>query len=272
MNTPRHARLCAILLVFISSTSIAEKAITEFSVAAVKTELDKAAVGYAIRHKPGDDIYLASRNGFVDATPDIEIRTGGDDTFDGITAKLMGHNTFMSEVPFGDGTRTCSECRFHVMPFGVGIETDRNLENVSLLGEVGYFAVGRARAGKPRYGLNGPRAGIFLQAGYKFDSEDGTADVGGAADESDEEPDSELLRVKADVRGTFGNPDSYFTFIPAARVWYDLANSETYYSIEAAVRLHVLEGKPFEFKYEKGSGAPNFNDGEQFSAGLVISF
>jgi len=249
------------------------KSITEISIAAVRTELEKEAVAYVIKHMPKNDIYRSDSLGFTDLSPNIELQTGGDDSFNGLIAKLQGHKTIMKEVDDPNtGKRTCSECMFSVIPFAVGVETDRNIEDVNLLGEVGYFPVGKSRNGKPRYGLNGPRIGIFLQAGYKFKTDERTVEAGGATDESEEEPDSELIRTKIDIRGKFGNDSNLFNFIPGIRGWYDFVNSEIYYKLEAAFRLNIVENIPFEFKYENGSGAPNFNEGEQFSAGIAMTF
>ena len=62
------------------------------------------------------------------------------------------------------------------------------------------------------------------------------------------------------------------SFIGAATVWYDIANSVFYHRLVATLRLTVIENRHFDFTYEKGSGAPNFNEGSQFSANLAVTF
>jgi hypothetical protein len=51
-------------------------------------------------------------------------------------------------------------------------------------------------------------------------------------------------------------------------------NSEIYYTLEAKVRFYLSQQKDkfFDFEYQKGSGAPNFNQGDQFGIGLTVTF
>ncbi|MBT8150513.1 MAG: hypothetical protein KJO62_03855 [Gammaproteobacteria bacterium] len=134
----RPATFGIFLLATLSCALNAKESITEISIGAIRTELEREAVGYAIKHRPTNDIYLASSSGFTDATPIIEILTGGEDSFDGLIAKLQGHRSFLPQNFYANegNVGSCSECAFHVVPFAIGIETDRNLENVALLGEV----------------------------------------------------------------------------------------------------------------------------------------
>lgn len=270
------APIVALLLLTTSQHVISTEtgSVTEISFGAVKTELEKSAVAYVIKHSPKDDIYVADKTSFIDMSPIIEIQTGGDDSFNGLVAKLQGHKVLTKSIDDPRlGSITCAECSFHVIPFAIGMETDANMENISLLGEIGYFPVGRQNSeGKPRFGLSGPRIGFFLQAGYKFNNKEGSVGSGGADDESSEEPDSNLARAKVDIRGKFGGKTNFFNLIPNVRGWYDFINSETYYKAEAIVRLNITNDKSFDLKYEKGSGAPNFNKGEQFTAGLTMTF
>ena len=54
--------------------------------------------------------------------------------------------------------------------------------------------------------------------------------------------------------------------------WYDIANGKTYYRVTAACRVRIAKDRHFAFACEKGSGAPNFNKGNQFSANITVTF
>ena len=60
----------------------------------------------------------------------------------------------------------------------------------------------------------------------------------------------------------------------SADAWYDILNSEIYYRLEGTVRFFLSANKDkfFSLNYQKGSGAPNFNQGEQFGMGLTVTF
>jgi hypothetical protein len=220
-----------------------------------------------------DGLYFDDKIKLNKLTPTVDILSGGDDAFQSVIVKFNGHKVFMSQIYDTDiaGKRSCSECWFHVIPFSLGFETDRNIENLNAIAEAGYFPVGEAWEGKSRFGLSGTRIGLFLQGGYKIDIDETTAATGGSADESKEDPDDEIFRIKAEANTILGDSDDLVNFIPALHGWYDISNSETYYSIEAVVRFNIIN-RHFDVRYEKGSGAPNFNEGRQISAGMTMSF
>jgi hypothetical protein len=58
-----------------------------------------------------------------------------------------------------------------------------------------------------------------------------------------------------------------------ADCWYDFLNGEVYYTIQGKLRFYLTQNKDkfFDFKYQKGSGAPNFNQGDQFGMGLTVT-
>ncbi|MCZ4222641.1 hypothetical protein [Pedobacter rhodius] len=57
-------------------------------------------------------------------------------------------------------------------------------------------------------------------------------------------------------------------------VWYDFLNGQVYYTVQGKLRFYLTQNKDkfFEFKYQKGSGAPNFNQGDQYGLALTITF
>lgn len=123
--------------------------------------------------------------------------------------------------------------------------------------------------------------GIFLQGGYKFDIDTDSTQripIGGEVDESKEKTDNAIFRAKGsfgiDTKSLFEISGIGIGLIGNIDTWYDFLNSEIYYSINGKLRFYLTESKDkyFDFKYQKGSGAPNFNQGDQFGMGLMVTF
>ncbi len=263
--------------------------LSELSLGLVQTELEKSAINFAFDHIPwfgkdssltilGDN-WMFARLGY-----ELSIKQGGNDAFDSIVGSskwftIIGKNPDIT----GDS--------FFLVPFGGGFEADRNADNVAIIGEIGLVPVWRlkqqAGVDKPtHYGYGTNRAGIFIQTGYKTtsDSDDMPAMSVGGDDSDNKEDEGELLRFKLDVRHQFnilGYSNDTIIFLPNAKAWYDVINDEIYYHAEAKIKIKLPEWpilseitgkKSLDFSYEKGSGAPNFNEGDQFSANLSIQF
>lgn len=175
----------------------------------------------------------------------------------------------------------------HVLPFFVGIESDRDFDKPVALVEFGWTPLGPRRLidsdnldHSERFGIDPYRAfGLFIQCGYKLkDQEDINAvgamysTEGGDTDQSEEKPGEAITRFKAELVYGFELAER-ISFIPSMTGWYDIMNSEVYYRIECLVRVAIIQDKySLDFRYEKGSGAPNFNKGNQFSTGITIVF
>ncbi len=181
---------------------------------------------------------------------------------------------------------------FHAIPLSFGFETDSEADNIAALVEVGYVPFGpisrlkgfRFEERGYRLGVN-PQVGVFLQAGYKFELDDTPEDrEGGEIDESEEDPDSALFRVKGELLFETELTNLSIGFIGAgeegipvsARVelkgWYDIANGDFYDREVFALVLKLNDNTQLDFRFEHGSGAPNFNEGDQFGTNLTIKF
>ena len=138
----------------------------------------------------------------------------------------------------------------------------------------------------PRAIGNNLLIGGYLQAGYKFSTDDNpnaaNEKTGGAKDESEEDTDDALARVKleasldldlGDLSGV-GFAALPIRFLPTAKIWYDVVNSEFYHSIGAILRfkLDEKEGTFFDITIQDGAGAPTFNEGSQFGGRLTVRF
>jgi hypothetical protein len=250
------------------------------SLGTVRTELEQIALRVAIRYAKafsGADVLLASSNAALYFTPEFNLEGGDEDAFSSVIAKLAG-SLLLFSVTEVDEVRTPNTAFFHTVPFSVGIETSNRFDNINLLGEVGY--VPWFQGSVPPM-LKTLRLGVFIQGGYKADVQDVPLDPdanrGGNADESSEEPAAGLLRFKG--RGAFSPKVTIDRKTGmglgadlAGDIWYDVLNSEIYFAVKATLRILISDDRSFDFSYQKGSGAPNFNEGDQFSASLTIVF
>ena len=60
--------------------------------------------------------------------------------------------------------------------------------------------------------------------------------------------------------------------IGRGNVWMDFLNAAEYYRLEGTLRIPLADDKFFDLNWERGSGAPNFNKGDQWSANLTVTF
>ncbi|GAA4736562.1 hypothetical protein [Flavisolibacter ginsenosidimutans] len=248
----------------------------------IKTDLKKTALGFAINYLKqynGLEGQINNAKGFFSFSPEVTALMGTEDAFSQINIKLSGFFLKAKTTQVAGLTTLDSRKTMHLFPLSVGAETDGGFSFLNTLFEGGYV---------PYYQANGNTSvnaffkntsvGIFLQAGYKskLDSTIKTQ-IGGKTDQSSESLNSGLFRAKLDLsidtKNFFKNPNNVgFGIVGKANYWYDFLNAKFYTRLEGRVRLYLAQNKSFDFIYEKGSGAPNFNTGEQFGAGLSISF
>lgn len=248
----------------------------------VRTNAEAAAMRIAIEYAEslGDVFRVRSREGgvrIVDFSPVVTLETGEADAFNRVIAKIHGNVIWVPDTTIAGVRTPCGTCFFHVVTVAGGIEADRAFDDVNVLLEGGWVPWYQNLPGARRGVLGQSTFGVFLQAGYKADLPDPAPDTLGVPDASEEAPGSALFRLKADLALTrpialveFGR--SGLAFLGRATGWLDLANGAAYHRVEAGLRLKLGEGESLDFVYQDGSGAPNFNPGEQFSASLVITF
>jgi len=263
-----------------------EKAV-QVEIGAIKTELKQNAINLGLKYiKSADslfkiqDVFFAQGNSLFQLTPQFNIKTGSGDAFSSITAKLAGiFMTFRDTTIAGQLTPNTAR-GFQTFPLSAGLETNNKFNTINGIVEVGwvpwYQTAGNNRTPKI---LKHTKLGLFMQAGYKFSIDStGNSAVGGETDQSKEKPDNAILRTKGSLGidtqtlfeisvvgvGLAGNADG----------WYDFLNGQIYYSVQGRLRFYLSQNKDkfFDFNYQKGSGAPNFNTGDQFGMGLTVTF
>lgn len=257
-----------LLLIFVTGVNAQN---SQLSIGGVNTELGKGAVELGLSILPDINrlsTFSARNNSTFSTTPDIQIQVGDEDAFSSIALKyealFMKFNmTTVAGVQTPDLSRT-----FHVFSVALGTEADQSLETFNGLIELGYMPWYQNSA---KGILSKTKFGVFLQGGNKFSQ---SVQDGGKSDESKENVDSGILRLK-----------SSFHFSPQIRVlskfnispngethaWFDALNGQIYYKLKGAINFNFMDFT-WEWKYEKGSGAPNFNQGEQFGTSLSIRF
>lgn len=272
--------LCGLLSIALISIAQSDLSI---DISTIKTQAKNNAIGLGINYlKQYNNLDFQSngKRGFINITPEIITQAGTNDAFSQLQLKLSGYffkakTTTVAGLETFDRTKT-----YHIFPLAIGLESNSEFSFVNTIFEAGYipFYQGEKNTSVSDF-VKFTKLGLFFQAGYKgmLDTANAIFKIGGNTDESKEAINKTILRFK----GTFSlDSKNFFTnkekpgigLIGNATYWYDFINKQIYYRVEGKIRLYLSPNRFFDLKYEKGSGAPNFNQGEQFSTGLSINF
>jgi len=266
---------------------LAQEKPLQLSLGTVKTELKQNAIDFGIKYLQSydslfqqQDILLTGEKSLFQLTPEFNVQSGTADAFSAINLKLSGLFMKFQTTEVAGLTTPCTNCYMHLIPVSFGVETNNTFSVVNGIFEVGYVPWYQSpmMTSVPDW-LKHTKAGIFLQAGYKFGNDTTNTDLqGGQADESMETIDDGIFRIKGsfaiDTKSLINISGVGVGLWGSADAWYDILNSEIYYRLEGTVRFFLSANKDkfFSLNYQKGSGAPNFNQGEQFGMGLTVTF
>jgi hypothetical protein len=276
------ARGCAIALLALWSASQPARAqmgdgTTGFSIGAARTLAEQTAVRFAvdlIKQINLQEVQIDRPSWLLFFTPEVNLETGAG-TFSAITAKVIGTFIAFDTVVIAGGIVTPDSRFYHMVPISAGLEANRSFNSTNGIAEIGWIPWFQGLA--PGI-LKSARAGVFLQAGYKFNRDTTSTDAGSdpaqPVDDSEELAEDGLLRIKASIRWnpTINLPESNMTLQTAADAWYDLAHGEPYYRVEGTLRVRLFQNNFLDLKWERGAGAPTFTQGDQFSANLTVLF
>jgi hypothetical protein len=277
-----------VLFCFISYAQIEPQSkSTLVDIAAIKTELKQNAISLGLKYMRSmdsmfkvQDILMAQKNSLFQLTPQFNVQTGTQDAFSSITAKLTGIFVTFKDTSIGGIITPNSSRGFQTFPFSAGLETNNKFNIINGVLEAGWVPWYQTEMNRrtPEV-LKHTRFGIFLQGGYKFSVDTtGKTSAGGEVDQSSEKPDKALFRAKGslaiDTKSILKMSGVSVGLVGNADAWYDMMNKQTYYSVQAKIRFYLSEHKDkyYDLKYQKGSGAPNFNKGDQFGIGLTMMF
>ena len=258
----------------------------EVTLGALKTELKQNAINFGISYLKSLDSIWDKQDFLLDRdksvfliTPDLNIQSGNNDAFSSISIKITGLPILFDTVHVARQVTPNTAKTFHTFPFSLGLEASNKFNIVNGIAEFGWVPWYQAELREAPDFLKRTKIGIFIQGGYKFSVDStGRYAVGGEVDESKEITNNTIFRAKGsfriDTKSLFNLGGIGVGLVGTTDGWYDFLNSEVYYSIQAKLRLYLTSNQDqyFDFQYQKGSGAPNFNQGEQFGMALTITF
>lgn len=270
-----------------SSKVFSQTKAVQLDLGTIKTALKDNALNVALNYVKSldslfkvQDILQANGNSLFQLTPQFNIQTGTGDAFSSINAKLTGLFMRFKDTTIA-GLLTPNTARtFQTFPISTGIETNNKFNNINGIIEAGwvpwYQTTGNRRT--PKW-LKHTKVGIFIQGGYKFGLDTtGKTNTGGEMDQSKEKIDNAIMRAKGsfsiDTKSLFELSGTGVGIVGNLDSWYDVLNNQIYYSVKGKLRFYLTKNKDtfFDFNYQKGSGAPNFNRGNQYGMGLTLSF
>jgi hypothetical protein len=258
----------------------------EVSLGSIKTALKQNAISIGLSYsetldnlwEKQDFLFAGDRSLFL-ITPRISVQSGNEDAFSSITVKITGLAMLFDTIQIAGILTPNTSKIFHTFPVSAGIETNNKFNIVNGIAEFGWVPWYQSATRKTPAWLKTTKLGIFVQTGYKFAIDTtGITSVGGEADQSKESTDHAIFRLKSDfgidTRSLFELSGTGIGLLGNATGWYDFLNSAIYYTLQAKLRLYLSDNhdKFFDFHYQKGSGAPNFNQGDQFGIGLTVTF
>jgi hypothetical protein len=268
-----------LLTIFISNYVTAQ----EVTLGTVKTDLKQNAISFGISYlKTLDSLWekqdhlLSGEKSLFLITPDVNIQSGTNDAFSSVNAKITGLAMFFQTTNVAGQITPNTAKTFHTLPMSLGLETNNKFNVINGIFEIGYVPWYQAETREIPEWLKHSKIGFFVQGGYKFKVDStGNTSVGGEIDQSKEKTDNAIFRLK----GSF-SIDTKPLKINSLKVglvgkadgWYDILNKEVYYNLQAKFRIFLTDKNYFDFQYQKGSGAPNFNQGDQYGMGLTVNF
>jgi hypothetical protein len=245
-----------------------------------KTSLEQNAINFAISYlkksEPMLEMFKDGKRSLLSFSPDIDILLGSDDSFNGLTVKYVGNiMRFQTTTVAGiEGVPDLGRL-FHNFPVALGFETAQDFSFINGIVEAGYIPWYQNDRRVPAL-LRQTKAGVFLQGGFRASLADNQINENDTRKPS-ESQGKEILRTKMLVGFSpthyFGSDKSFgISMVGNGTAWFDFLNQELYYRLEGRLRLIFLTNYYLDFGYEKGSGAPNFMTGEQFTTNLSIIF
>ncbi|MFT3908932.1 MAG: hypothetical protein QM737_05860 [Ferruginibacter sp.] len=255
---------------------------TELNLNAIKTELKNNAIGIGIKYTRSldslwekQDYLMAGKHSLLMITPEFNTLTGTADAFSSITAKIT-----MLAMTFRDttiaGFKTPNTARtFQTFPVSIGVETNNSFNFVNAILEIGWVPWYQAQQRKAAKILKHTSFGLFFEWGNQFSTASKSKDSVFIPDQNKGQLNKAILRMKGNI-GIDTKKISFnglrFGFATSGDGWWDISNRKLYYHAKAVFRFYLTDKTSYDIHYEKGSGAPDFNESEQFGMGISLNF
>lgn len=271
-----------LLIFFIMLMPFAAQSQLQVTIGAGKTDLRDNAVTIGITYLQNldsiwrnNDYLIVGKNSLLQLAPELNMQTGTQDAFSSINLKMTGlfarfKTTAVSGIETPD-----SKSMFQTFPVSFGVETNNLFNTINGIFEAGW--VPWYQNATTSQLLKRTKVGLFMQTGYKFyvDSTGKNA-IGGEIDQSEELPDKAIVRAKGsmsvDTKQVIKVNGLNVGLVGSADLWYDFVNNTFYNRIEGRGRFYLDAERYIDIIYQKGSGAPNFNQGDQYGVGLTVTF
>jgi hypothetical protein len=265
------------ILMFIAGTATAQE--SAVSLGYVRTEFGRNAANFAVDYaeklEPKLDFFKANSRSLISFSPDIRILLGTGDAFNGIVAKYVGSIMAFAvkSVAGVDGVPDLSKI-YHVFPVSLGMETNKECSYVNGMLEVGYMPMINTDRRVPEI-VRSLVAGIFMQGGYRTIVDDSLNQAGSFNGRNRTE--DVLVRAKFSAKYhpliMFDKKDEFGAgLVCNFGVWYDVIENDFPYTLSGKLRLILKKDYSLDFKYEKNSGEPNFQSGEQWTSNISVDF
>lgn len=269
-------KLIVILTMFMG---VAAHSQLDVNIGAAKTDLKNSAISIGLTYLRSldsvfgnNEYFIPGKKSFFMVSPEIDIQTGTADAYSSIVLKASGlFNTFKTTTVAGLTTPDYNKT-FHTFPISIGVETNNQFNNTNGILEVGWIPYYQSYGRQSPEWIKRTDFGLFLQAGYKFNSD--SSGIGGQANESEEENQKAILRV----RGSFGIDTDRFIklrgldigLVGTADGWGDAVNSAFYYKVVGKIRVYLSDATALDIGISRGSGPPLFNESVQGQVGVSL--
>lgn len=272
-------KIILIGLLFVTTIASAQLSL---NIGAQRTQLDNSAITIDISYLRsldslfgGTDFFVPGKKSFLMVAPELDLQTGTDDALSSIVVKASGLLTTFKTTTSPSGLITPDFNKtVHVFPISIGVESNASFNDINGIFEVGWEPFYQSYSRPSPEWVKRTRFGIYLQGGYKFESD--TTGIGGEVSESEEPEKRGIFRA----HGTGAlDTEAFITIrglgiglVGSADGWADIVNSAFYYKLEGRARVYLTPETYFDFVLSKGSGAPLFNEAAQGGISVGIKF
>jgi hypothetical protein len=253
-------RSCVGLAVLLCLLTAQEEPVN-LTLGALRTAAGGAALDFIVSCVPGSVPVQVKGRQFLFASPDVEFALNGGNGLGHLHAGVVANWVHFTVKTLPSGVVVPDLRAFvHDVPLSLALETTDELDTADVLLEAGYAPW------LPTGWRDKVRFGVFAQGGGRVGllENDTTVPAGGSR---------AIARARGLLRVGFRVPDtSRFAVGLTGRAegWYDLLGSKLEYSLRGVLRLFWDRNRSLDLYYQKGTGAPAFDDSGQFGIGVTL--